>query len=213
MKKIKLLIIEDHTMVREMWRLVLNAQPDFFIVADCGTAKEAEEMIKKINPDVVLLDINLSGDSGFELVPKIQLYLPGAKILVVSMHNIVSYAKRIMNMGAYGYVTKNSTNEELFDAIRSVNSGKKFICKEVKDLLANQLIENENALPDINDLSKREIQIISYLKEGKNSKEIADDLNISIRTVEVHRYNILHKLKLKNTAALIHFISKTEIGI
>ncbi|MGE5106400.1 MAG: LuxR C-terminal-related transcriptional regulator [Sphingobacteriales bacterium] len=118
-----------------------------------------------------------------------------------------------MNMGAYGYVTKNSSNEELFDGIRSVNNGKKFICKEVKDLQANQVNEKDNSLPDVNDLSNREIQIISCLKDGKSSKEIANLLKISLRTVEVHRYNILHKLKLKNTASLINFISKTEIGI
>jgi two-component system invasion response regulator UvrY len=200
-------------MVREMWKLVLNAQPDFRIIADCGSAKEAEQIMQEIDPDVVMLDINLSGDSGFDLLPKIMLYLPNARILAVSMHNIVSYAKRIMNMGAYGYVTKNSTNEELFDAIRSVNIGKKYLCKEVKDLLANQFIEKDNSLPDVNDLSKREVQIISCLREGKSSKEIAELLKISLRTVEVHRYNILHKLKLKNTAALINFISKTEIGI
>lgn len=213
MRKIKLLIIEDHTMVREMWKVVLNAQPDFAIIADCGSAKDAEQIMKKTDPNVVMLDINLSNESGFDLIPKIMLYLPHAKILAVTMHNIVSYAKRIMNMGAYGYITKNSTNEELFDAIRSVNRGKKFLCKEVRDLLANQLIEKDNALPDVNNLSKREVQIISYLKEGKNSKMIADLLKISMRTVEVHRYNILHKLKLKNTAALINFINKTEIGI
>lgn len=213
MKKIKLLVVEDHTMVRDMWKLVLNVQPDFNIIADCGSLKEAEELIQKTKPDVVLLDINLSGDSGFQLVPKILEELPGTKILVVSMHNLVSYARKIMKMGAHGYVTKNSTNEELLDAIRTVAEGKKFICKEVKDLLASQMMEPDNDLPNINRLSKRELEIVLLIKDGKSSKEIADHLKLSLRTVEVHRYNSLHKLKLNNTAALINFINKSEIEI
>ncbi|MBI2729261.1 MAG: response regulator transcription factor [Sphingobacteriales bacterium] len=211
MNKIKLLIIEDHTMVREMWKVVLNAQVDFEIIAECGSVKETEEMLNnKIFPDVIMLDINLAGDSGINLVPILQLQLPRAKILAVSMHNLVSIAKRIMSLGAFGYVTKNSTNEELFEAIRTVNAGKKFICREIKELLASQLMGTEELSPIINKLSKREIQVIHFLKEGKSSRDIAEELKISLRTVEVHRYNILRKLKLKNTAALVNYVNKSE---
>jgi two-component system, NarL family, invasion response regulator UvrY len=213
MNQIKLIIIEDHTMVREMWKVVLKDEDDFSIIADCGTFAQAVNLIKKEKADVILLDINLAGDSGFDLVPLILEYSPGTRILGVTMHNLVSYAKKIIKLGAHGYVTKNSTNKELVEAIRTVAEGKTYICQEVKNLLSEDAMNFNKEGPDINILSKREIEIIELIKKGISSKEIADKLEISLRTVEVHRYNILHKLKLKNTAALIHFIGKTEIGI
>ena len=213
MNGIKLIIIEDHTMVREMWKVLLTPLQGFTIVADCGNISEAKKIIRKEKADVILLDINLAGDSAFDLMPDILHYAPLSKILVVSMHNIVSYAKKILRLGAHGYITKNSTNDELIEAIRTIAEGKKFICKEVKALLSIESSETGSGIPDINKLSHRELEIVQLLKKGKNSKEISEALEISLRTVEVHRYNILHKLNLKNTPALIHYISKTEIGI
>lgn len=213
MKYIKLIIIEDHTMVREMWKVLLSPLQGFEIVADCGTVTEARKILLEKNADVVLLDINLAGESGFDLLPEIQMYIPNVKVLGVSMHNILNYAKKFMRMGAMGYVTKSSTNQELIEAIRTVAAGKKYLCKEMRELLASDSLTEKTNQPDVNMLSKRELEIIEYLRKGKNSKEISDELDISIRTVEVHRYNILRKLHLKNTAALISFINKTEIGI
>lgn len=213
MKEVKLLIIEDHTMVREMWKVLLTPSKGFSIVADCGSISEAREIIRRKNADVILLDINLAGESAFDLMPEIIHYAPEAKVLVVSMHNLVSYAKKMLRMGAYGYITKNSTNDELIQAIRTVAEGKKYLCKEVNDLFNKETLGNDENGPDINRLSSRELQIVQLLKNGKSSKEIAESLEISLRTVEVHRYNILHKLNLKNTASLVNYISKTELGI
>jgi two-component system invasion response regulator UvrY len=213
MNPIKLIIIEDHTMVREMWKVFLSPEKGFTILADCGSIAEAKQIIQREKADVILLDINLAGDSGFDLVPDIIHYAPESKILVVSMHNILNYAKKLLKMGAMGYVTKNSTNQELETAIRTVASGKKYVCAEVKDLLANDTLYEKSETPGINSLSRRELEVIELLKKGKSSKEIAEHLDISLRTVEVHRYNILHKLNLKNTPALINYINKTEIGI
>ncbi|HET9058052.1 MAG TPA: response regulator transcription factor [Chitinophagaceae bacterium] len=213
MKKIKLIIIEDHTMVREMWKMVFSMEDDFTVIGDCGTFYDAVELIKKEKADVILLDINLSSDSGFDLIPEILTHSKGTKILTVSMHNLTSYAKKAIHLGAHGYVTKNSSNRELIEAIRKVKRGKKYLCNEVINLLKEEHLNTETKGQGINALSKREIEIIELLKEGKSSKVIGKFLNISSRTVEVHRYKILHKLGLKNTAALINFISKTEIGI
>jgi DNA-binding NarL/FixJ family response regulator len=213
MKEIKLVIIEDHTMVREMWKVLLSHDTGFRILADCGTISEAKKIIRSKKADVILLDINLAGDSGFDLMPEIMHYCADSKILVVSMHNILHYAKKVLRMGAMGYVTKNSTNQELVEAIRTVAAGKQYVCKEVSELFSNEHLYVDPDTPDINVLSKRELEIVELVKKGKSSKEIAEKLEISLRTVEVHRYNILHKLNLKNTPALINFINKTEIGI
>jgi DNA-binding NarL/FixJ family response regulator len=110
-------------------------------------------------------------------------------------------------MGAMGYVTKNSSKDEMITAIVEVNNGKKYVCEEVKNILAQQELEDEAGLPDMNILSRRELEIVKLIKDGMSSKEIAIRLDISLKTVEVHRYNILKKLNLKNTASLVNFIN------
>jgi DNA-binding NarL/FixJ family response regulator len=117
-----------------------------------------------------------------------------------------AYAKKMLQSGAMGYVTKNSSKEELMEAILEVNKGQKYICSEVKNILAHQELE-ESDQPDLNVLSRRELDITKLIKDGLSSREIALKLEISLKTVEVHRYNILKKLHLKNTAALVNFIN------
>ena len=134
-------------------------------------------------------------------------YSPGAKVIGISMHSMPAYARRMLQLGAMGYVTKNSSKDELLTAIVEVHNGKKYICDEVKNILAQQELEEEGGPPDMNVLSRREIEIVQLIKEGLSSKEIALRLDISLKTVEVHRYNILKKLSLKNTAALVNFIN------
>lgn len=123
------------------------------------------------------------------------------------MHTMPAYAKRMLQLGAMGYVTKNSSKEEMISAIVEVRAGKKYICEEVKNILAQQELDEDPEVADLNNLSRREIDIIKLIKEGLSSKEIAQQLDISLKTVEVHRYNVLKKLKLKNTAALVNFIN------
>jgi len=113
----------------------------------------------------------------------------------------------MLQLGARGYVTKNSSKEEMINAIVEVNSGKKYICEEVKNILAEQELEENPVNANMNNLSRRELDIIKLIKEGLSSREIGLELELSLKTVEVHRYNILKKLKLKNTAALVNFIN------
>jgi DNA-binding NarL/FixJ family response regulator len=122
------------------------------------------------------------------------------------MHSQPAYAKKMLQIGAKGYVTKNSSKEEMIKAIMEVYKGNKFICDEIKNIISDQLLTEQTDSPNINSLTEREIQIINYIKEGSSSKEIATSLNISLKTVEVHRHNILKKLKLKNSASLVNFI-------
>ena len=123
------------------------------------------------------------------------------------MHSMPAYARKMLQIGAVGYVTKNSSKDELMTCIVEVNSGKKYVCEEVKNILAQQELVDDGGQPDMNVLSRREIDIVQLIKEGLSSKEIAIRLDISLKTVEVHRYNILKKLSLKNTAALVNFIN------
>src|SRR3954469_9550641 len=205
MEKITILIADDHKLIRETWSYILNSDSRFEVVAECGDAEEAVELAKNKRPNIILMDINMSPFSGFEATEKIRKFSPGSKVIGVSMHSQPAYAKKMLRMGAKGYVSKNSPHQEMIEAITEVSKGNTFVCQDVKNILSEQVLNEDHTDPDINSLSEREIQIIRFLKEGLSSKEIAVELNISFKTVEVHRHNILSKLKLKNTVSLINF--------
>ncbi len=213
MKKVSIMIVDDHTLIRETWSFLLGKNENFDVVAECGDGERAIELARDKRPDVVLLDINMAPMSGFDVLKMIRKYSPGSKIIGVSMHSQPAYAKKMLRLGAKGYVTKNSPRQEMLEAISEVSNNHVYICQEVKNILSDQLLNQDQVNPDINNLSDREMQIVRALKEGLSSKEIASDLNISLKTVEVHRHNILKKLKLKNTVSLINFINSQAFDI
>jgi len=213
MKKVSIMIVDDHTLIRETWSFLLGKNENFEVVAECGEGERAIELARDKRPDVVLLDINMAPMSGFEVLKMIRKYSPGSKIIGVSMHSQPAYAKKMLRLGAKGYVTKNSPRQEMLEAISEVSNNQVYICQEVKNILSEQMLNGDQANPDINNLSDREMQIVRALKEGLSSKEIASELNISLKTVEVHRHNILKKLKLKNTVSLINFINSQAFDI
>jgi two-component system invasion response regulator UvrY len=212
MEKITILIADDHTLVRETWSFILNTDPRFKVIAESGSGEDAVELAKQLRPNVVIMDINLPGMNGIEATQLIRKYSPGSKILGVSLHTQPTYARKMIQKGAMGYVTKNSSREEMFKAIMEVQNGRKYICDEIKNILSEQVISGDDSNNNgLNSLSQREIEIIGFIKKGSSSKEIADSLNISVKTVEVHRYNILKKLNLKNAAALVNFINNSQL--
>jgi DNA-binding NarL/FixJ family response regulator len=205
MDKITIILVDDHKLIRESWSYILNSDNRFSVIAEFGDVTEAVEFVKKAKPDVVLMDINMTPINGFEATKLVRKFSPTSRILGISMHSMPTYAKRLIQMGAMGYVTKNSSKDELIRAILEVYAGKKFVCEEVKNILAHQQLDDESADPDMNILSKREIDIVQLIKDGLSSREIGIRLDITLKTVEVHRYNILKKLHLKNTASLVSF--------
>lgn len=213
MKEITILITEDHTLVRQTWNFILNSNPRFKVIADCGSGEEAIKLAEQLRPDVVIMDINLPGMSGFEATRLIRKFSPGSKILGVSLHTQPAYARKMMQQGAMGYITKNSSGEEMSKAIIEIHNNRKYICEEIKSILSQQMINGDEQAKGLDSLSKREIDIIGYIKQGLSSREIADTISISVKTVEVHRYNILKKLNLKNVAAMVNFINNSQLAI
>lgn len=207
MEKITILLVDDHKLIRESWSFILNSDPRFQVIGETSNADDAVEFAKEKKPQIVLMDINMTPVNGFEATKLVRKYSPGSKIIGISMHSMPAYARRMLQMGAMGYVTKNSSKDELLTSIMEVTSGRKYVCDEVKNILAQQELVEDGGQPDMNVLSRREIDIVQLIKEGMSSKEIAIRLEISLKTVEVHRYNILKKLSLKNTAALVNFIN------
>jgi DNA-binding NarL/FixJ family response regulator len=207
MQKITILLVDDHKLIRDSWSFILNSDPRFLVVGETSSGSEAVEIAREKKPNIILMDVNMTPVNGFDATKQIHKTSPDSKIIAVSMHTMPAYAKRMLQLGAMGYVTKNSSKEEMITAIVEVNSGRKYICQEVKTILAEQELDEKTETADMNNLSRRELDIIKLIKEGLSSKEIALQLDISLKTVEVHRYNILKKLKLKNTAALVNFIN------
>lgn len=211
MSKISIMIVDDHTLIRETWSYLLGRNEDLEVIAELGDGQRAIEIARDKRPNIVLLDINMSPLNGFDILKMIRKLSPGSKVIAVSMHSQPAYAKKMLRLGARGYVTKNSPRKEMLDAIQQVHAGNVYICQEVKNILSEQMMNEGESADGLNQLSEREIEVINLIRNGLSSKEIADKLAISIKTVEVHRHNILKKLKVKNTASLINYINSSGL--
>lgn len=204
-------MVDDHRMMIDMWGTLLNADPNFEVVGHAYDGESAFDGIKTAMPNVILMDITLPGISGIELTKTIKEKFPNVKVLGVSMHTNILLIKQLLLNGASGYVSKTSSFEEMSNAINQINSGSRYICKDVKDYITNQVINEQDADPafKINQLTKRELEIVNMIKDGYSSKEIGDRLFISKRTVEVHRYNIFRKLDVNNITSLIKVTNRS----
>ena len=211
MSKITVMIVDDHTLIRETWSFLLGRNENFDVIAELGDGQKAIDIARDKRPQIVLLDINMAPLNGFDVLKMIRKLSPGSKVIAVSMHSQPAYAKKMLRLGAKGYVTKNSPKQEMLDAIAEVNKGNIYICQEVKNILSDQMLGEEDNAAGLNQLSEREIEVINQIRDDLSSKEIADKLGISIKTVEVHRHNILKKLKVKNTASLINYINSSGL--
>jgi len=207
MKTIRILIADDHALLRETWGVILNTHPSFNVIAVCGTGEEAVQLAKELRPDVVIMDINLPGINGIQATSLIRKYAPAAKILAVSLHTQPAYAQKMMHSGASGYVTKTSGRLEMMQAIEEISEGKKYLCLHIKEILAKQVMESSED-EGFNSLTPRAIEIILLIKKGQSSKVIAGNLQLSTKTVDVHRHNILRKLKLRNSVELVDFANR-----
>jgi DNA-binding NarL/FixJ family response regulator len=207
MKQITILIADDHKLIRETWSYILNSDPRFQVIAECGDADIAVDLSEIKHPDVILMDIQMTPVSGFELTERILKVSPSSKIIGVTMHSQPSYAKKMFQLGAKGFLTKNSSTDEMIMAILEVSKGNKYLCNEIRNNISELMFEENPKPVNISSLTQREMEIVNLIKKGYSSKDMAEQLHISVKTVEVHRHNILKKLNLKNSASLVNFIN------
>lgn len=198
---IKVLIVDDHKLISEAWSSLLSSSPGFKVVGTADNAEDAYLMAMAHRPDTVLMDINLKNSSGFDATEKICNSLPKTRVIGLSLHDDINYVKKFLSLGAKGYLTKNTSKTELIEAIHSVHSGETFIAADIKDKFFTSLLNIDNT-ESKKELTMKEIEIVKLISNGMTSKEIADKLFISPRTVETHRHNILKKLELSNAAQL-----------
>ncbi|RSK48065.1 response regulator [Hymenobacter rigui] len=199
MAAIRVLLVDDHRMVLEGLRLLLQPLPHIQVVGTCASAAEALAAVAAEAPDVVLLDLNLPDQPGSAVCRQLASTYPSVKVLVLTTLNEKSMVQRLMQDGAAGYVLKNASPEELAEAISRVHAGRKYFSDEVQELL----LQPTPPAPAVPTLTRREKEILPLIAQGLTSQAIADQLFLSALTVETHRRNILAKFEVNNTAALI----------
>lgn len=211
--KIKVLIADDHQLFREGLCNLLSESQDIEIVAQAQNGKNAVTMAGKFNPDIVLMDIAMPVMNGVKATILLQKKFPAIKVIALSMHTEKHFVKEILEAGAYGYLFKDCNYQQLIDAITTVNSGKKYLSETITQVLINDYLDKKNIQKSNPELSERESEILKLFAEGKSSREIADLLFISIKTVGTHKQKMLEKLELKTTTDLVKYAIKKGIII
>lgn len=215
METINILLVDDHTLIREGLKLILKKNKNFKIVGEASNGVEAVKYIDKNSKDihVVMLDITMPELDGFEVAKIIRQNHPGIKILALTMHSEESYITKMIDVGVHGYVLKDSNLEDLSTAITTILEGKPYYSNDVSAIMINSLMnkDKKKGNNELNNLTDREVQIIDLITEGFKSSDIAKELELSTRTIEVHRRNLMKKLDVKNSAELVSFVLKSKL--
>ena len=206
--KYRIVIAEDHTILREGLRSLLSSNPEFEIVGEAGDGREAIQCVEKFKPDLILTDLSMPKMNGMEAIREIKKVSPEAKIIVLTVHKTEEYILATFKAGADGYLLKDSTHAELMMALKKVISGKQYISPEISEKVIEGYLEGKKKLKpqtSFETLTPREREILKLIAEGYKNKKIADDLCLSVKTVEKHRANLMEKLNLHNVQALTTF--------
>jgi DNA-binding NarL/FixJ family response regulator len=204
-KKIKILIADDHPVVRKGLWSCLSAKTNFKIVGEASDGAAAIQKVKELAPDVVLMDIEMPEKDGLEVTTVLRKESPNVKVLILSMQSNRDTVLRIIKAGARGYVLKDAPTDELARAIESVNIGEAFFSPPVAQIALNQYLTDTDDTKPLAKLSERESEVVALIAEGKSNKEIAMHLGIGVRTIETHRERIMRKLDIHSVAGLTRF--------
>ncbi len=199
-RAIRVMLVDDHAVVRMGFRLLLQGTPDIEVSAEAESGEEAVRLFPEVRPDVVVMDISMPGIGGLEAIGRILARQPAARVLVLSAHEDAMHARRVLKAGAAGYLTKRSAAEALIQAIRQVAQGKTFLEGSIAQQLAMQQVSGEQSPVDM--LSEKEFKVFLALAEGQSVVEIAEVMSLSPRTIGTHLYNIKQKLGASNQAEL-----------
>ena len=207
---IKVFIVDDHEIIREGLKKILKEESDFVVVAEAQDGVEALEKIQHTDCDIMLLDMNMPGRSGIDLLSDLKIVKPQLHILVLSIHPEDKFALRTLKAGASGYLCKDTALDELVIAIRKIHSKGRYLSTTLAEQLAFDIVPDKDQLPH-ESLSNRELEIMFLLAEGKKVKAIAKELTLSVSTVFTYRVRIFEKLKLKNDVELTHYAINNKL--
>jgi two-component system invasion response regulator UvrY len=201
---IRVLIVDDHQLVRRGLAQIISETAGMEVAAEAGDGQEAVEALRSVHCDVVVLDISMPGKGGLDILQELKSISPAARVIILTMHPEEQYAIRSLREGASAYLTKASAPEEMIQAIRTVAAGKRYITPSVADKLATYVEDSGGRLPH-EALSSRELQVLIRNGAGKEVKEVAGELNLSIKTVSTYRSRILQKMNFRTNAQLIRY--------
>jgi DNA-binding NarL/FixJ family response regulator len=209
MKRIRILLADDHAVVRQGFKMILDAQADMEIVGEAANGREAVDLAEQLRPDVVVMDVSMPELNGIEATRRLASSLPRARVVALSMHKDSVYVREILRAGARGYLLKDSGAADLVAAIRAVASGESYLSPAVSNAVLDDY--RRHATNPIDLLTSREREVLQLLAEGKTNKEIAGVLNLSVYTVEAHRGRILEKLNLHSIGELVRFAVRSGL--
>jgi len=202
---VRIVLADDHTILREGLRALLSADPDFEIIGEAGDGREAVRCVEKLGPDLLLMDLSMPRMSGMDAISEIKKRYPETKIIALTVHKTEEYLLSTLQAGVDGYVLKDATHDELVMAIHNVMAGKRYLSPGISEKIIEGYLEGKEDSLSVSSwqkLSQREREVLKLIAEGYKNKEIAEDLCISLKTVEKHRANLMKKLDLHNAAVL-----------
>jgi two-component system response regulator NreC len=214
MAKIRILLTDDHTLFRQGIRTLLSADPDLEVVGEAANAFDSVTESRQLRPDIVLMDIGMAGMSSFEATRQIRKERPETKVIFLSMYDDEDYLSECVEIGASGFVLKDSPADQLITAIREVHRGGTYLSPRLLTRLVDGFrLQGNNAIrqPRFGTLTKREREILKMLAEGKSVKEIATGFDLSVKTVEAHKFNLMRKLDIHNKAHLVQYAIQKKI--
>lgn len=214
MAKIRTLLTDDHTLFRQGIKTLLSAETDLEVVGEAGNAADAVARATELRPDVILMDVSMPGISSFEATRQIRRDRPETKVLFLTMYDDEDYLAECMEAGASGYVLKDSPSEHLVTAIRDVHRGGSYLSPRMLSHLVDDFrsrVKSAARLPRFSTLTRRELEILKFLAEGNSVKDIASTLDLSVKTVEAHKFNLMRKLDIHNKAQLVQYAIQKKI--
>jgi DNA-binding NarL/FixJ family response regulator len=214
MTKIKIILVDDHRIFRDGIKSLLSDEDYVEIIGDVSGGDELLELLEKVTPDIIIIDITLQGLSGIDISKELASLYPDIKIMVLSMHTKEEFVINAINAGIKGYLSKDTSREELLEAIKTIYDGGEYFSKLISDIFLKSYInkfKTEQHFIENKELTKRELELLKLFATGLSNKEVADKLCISSKTVDCHKSNIMKKLKLKNSAELVLYAVKNKI--
>jgi two-component system response regulator NreC len=206
-KKVRVLIVDDHSIVREGVRMILSGQDDFDVVGEASNGREGVEIALRMKPDVVVMDISMPDMNGIEATAKIRAEMPDIEVLGLTMHEEDSYVFEMLKAGAAGYVLKRAASEDLVNAVRAAHQGHAFLYPSVAKMVVQDFLQRATTQDrqNLDGLTAREREVLTLIAEGMTNQQIAGKLYISIKTVQTHRAHIMEKLNLHDRTELVRY--------
>jgi two-component system, NarL family, response regulator DegU len=217
MSKINIVLADDHVLVRNGIKAMLESEPDIKVVGEASNGSEALDRARNLRPDILVLDIRMPEMTGLEAAAKLRDFAPATKAVILSMHDSEDYVLQALDSGAYGYLLKDTDKNEFIKALKQIHGGVKYFSGGVSNVLANQLlsgkpnVRSKSPAEDLYHLTKKEKEILRMIIDGKQNKDIADHFDKSVRTIETHRFNIMKKLNVNNGVDMVNKVVKENL--